>query len=433
MNYKFPVKDINQARDVLEVDFRIADYPQLFVDLEKARIRNKFQNYRASIKRYLNITDDRLERPVDIFRKILFTGFRGSGKSTELYRLTQELQGGDKYFVVFIDMEQKFEMEGFQYEDFYFILIYEFSKVLQETPQLKSKVYLLDDVLSEMLSETEIIKEITKSAKAGAEAETGGGLNIFNLFKAKIDIKADFSAGTKVAKQIRTKIRQNPLKIIRKFNDVLNLIRPEIGQAGLGKDLLFIIDSLERVDFKVYEQLIVRNSFVLREIQTNIILTIPTAAQYLASQYADKGLFRTEMLPVVDVTKTENRSLLGEVLTKRIDFETFFEDYEVLDYLVKMSGGVIRQLLNLTAFCLHYSVSDKLELNDVKESVREYGRQMYETLDDEQIKILRKIKSHEKDFRPANPQEGILLLNLFVLKYNGDYKINPVLDEWIDN
>jgi chromosomal replication initiation ATPase DnaA len=137
------------------------------------------------------------------------------------------------------------------------------------------------------------------------------------------------------------------------------------------------------------------------------------------------------MLPVINIEEQEHRKKLAEIITKRIDFDTFFDSEDVLDFLVQKSGGVIRQLLRLTSFCLLYSMNQKLEISEVKEMVKEYGRQMYETLDGSQIKLLKDFKTGKRKFRPANKSDQTLLLNLFVLKYNGKYAINPVLQEWI--
>ncbi len=442
----FPVKNYFLARKVLEVDFQIKNYPELYVDLTPARKIHKRENkdnYFEQLKKYLNINNedkyDEEARELSVlnlneglYSKILFTGFRGSGKSTELYRMHEYFNHADRFFSVFIDLEQEMDMASFKYEDLFFVLLFKFSKVLSEHPQLKSKAYLVDEILDELLSDKEIIKLVQKVYGGSVEASTGGGINVLNLFKAKVDVKGEFATNTNIATQIRKRLRNNLINIIRKFNNALNLIRPTIIESGLGKDILFIVDSLEKIDFEVYRQLIVLNSYAIRELQVNLVISIPIGAQFLARDIAAKNIFYTVYLPVIQINKPENRKLLGQVIKKRIDFETFFENEEVLDYLIMKSGGVIRQLLKLTAYCLMNSSSGKLKLDEVKEDVKEYGRiEFYDALNDKQIEILKKLKEGKYDFRPANEQDNELLLNLFVLKYNSHYEINPVLEEWI--
>ncbi len=443
----FPVKNFNLARKVLEVDFQIKNHPELFVDLSPARIIDKRKNnvntYFEQLKRHLNINKDdtydeeasqlsQLNLIDSLYSKVLFTGFRGAGKSTELYRIHQYFNHKDRYFSVFIDLEEEMDMSNFYYEDFYFVLLFKFSKVLAENKKLKSKTKIIDNILEDLLSDKEISKVVEKDYKVSASASTGAGFNILNLFKSKIDLKGEFATNTAIATIIRKKLKNNLLGIIRKFNDALNEIRPLIIKNGLGKDILFIIDSFERVDFEIYRQLIVLNSYVIRELQANLILSIPIGAQFLANEVAARNIFNTVYLPVIQIKKVKNRRLLAKLLKKRIDFETFFENEEVLEYLIRKSGGVIRQLLKLTVYCLMNSTEGKLKLEEVKEDIKEYGRtEFYDALNNKQIKILKDLKAGKYEFRPADEEDNLLLLNLFVLKFNSHYEINPVLEEWI--
>jgi hypothetical protein len=115
----------------------------------------------------------------------------------------------------------------------------------------------------------------------------------------------------------------------------------------------------------------------------------------------DKNLFEDFTLPVIKVDNLENRKILAQIIEKRIDKNVFFENDEVLDYLVKMSGGVIRQLLKITAFNLLYASKTPLCMNDAEENTNEYGRQMAEALNEEQLKIMKAIKNKERSFLPA--------------------------------
>ena len=433
MQYNFPVKDLFEARAVLEPDFNLFLYPQLYVNLDKVRIENKFKDYRKNIKRSLNIDEKTGTVHVigNSYKKILFTGFRGSGKTTELRKLEKELSGRNKYFTVFIELEQEYNITRFQFEDFFFILFYKFSLVLNADKDLKHVAKHIDSLIKDLISDKHIEQEIKGRFNTQGDFEASSGFNLLNLFRTKVDIKTEFAGGTTIAKVIRTKIKTKLGAIIDNFNHTLDFIRPEIEKHGKGKDILFIIDGLEKVPFEIYERLIVKDNYAIRNLNVNIITAIPIEAQYLANTRAAQDLFTSFLLPVVRVDNPENRKIMSQVITRRIDFGTFFEDYQTLDFLVKMSGGVLRQLFKLVSFCLLYAENPKLNLFEVKEIVYQYGKMMFETLNAKQIRLLKDFKTGKRQIVPANEEDGILLFNLYLLKYNGFYQINPVMEDFI--
>ncbi len=433
MDYQFPVNDLYHARTVLEPDFDIMKYPQLYVDLDKARIQTKFDNYRSRIKRALNVdelTGHLLSEPKG-YKKILFTGYRGSGKTTELRKLANEITGPKGYFTVFIELEQEYNITRFQPEDFYFILFYKFAQRLMEDKRLKDGADQLSELIRDLISDKETLSEISRRFGASISGKGEAGWNLLSWFMAKINIGAEFSVNSQIAERIRTRIKTRMPDIIDNFNEKLRHIRKTIQKSGQGRDVLFIIDGLEKVQPKVYDELIVHDNTSIRSINANIILSFPIEAQYHSRNRVSKENFDTFFLPVIRVDNESNRKILADVISRRINVEKFFESEEVLDYLVRMSGGLMRQLFKLVSFCLLYADDPRLRMNETQEIVHEYGRMMYEMLSTKQIKVLRELKARKRELKPANEEDGTLLFNLFVLKFNGDYIINPVIDKFI--
>ncbi len=435
MKYNFPVKDLYLARTVLQPDFDIFNYPDLYVNLDAIRINSRFQDYRRNIKRALNLDENTGQlKPLieNNYPKILFTGFRGSGKTTELKKLQQELSGPDKYYTVFIELEQEYNITRFQFEDFYFIIFYNFSKLVNNDPALKKVSGILDELIRDLISDKQIEEEIRKRSSISLGGGGSLGANLLKIFRANVDIKTEFSTSSKIAEKIRTTIKRRLGEIIDNFNEKIRHIRNEIRRQNKGRDILFILDGLEKVPLDIYDQLIVKDNYALRNINASIITAIPIEAQYLADKRVVQDMFTTFLLPVIRVDDPHNRFLMSQVVSRRIDIETFFESEKVLDYLVLMSGGLIRQLFKLVSYCLLYGSNYKITLDEAKELVQAYGQSMFEYLNSKQIKLLKDFKAGKKKIIPANNDDGVLLYNSFLLKHNGHYIINPVIEDFLN-
>ncbi len=433
MDYQFPVQDLYHARTVLEPDFDIMKYPDLYVNLDAARIKTRFDDYRKKIKRALNIDEEtnRLLSEPMAYKKILFTGYRGSGKTTELRKLAKEITRPDGYFTIFIELEQEYNITRFQPEDFYFILFYKFSKRLEADPKLRDGAKLLSEIIRDLISDKETMAEIKRRSEFDVRGRVGGGANLLNWFMSRLDLGMEFSRSSIIADKIRTRIKTRLTEIIDNFNEKLRHIRRSIQRQGKGRDILFIIDGMEKVPRDVYESLVVMDNTALRNINANIVMAFPIETHFHSKGRVSKDSFDTFLLPVIRVDDFHNRMLLAEVIKRRIAVDKFFESEDVLDYLVQMSGGLIRQLFRLVSFCLLYADEPRLRMDETKEIVEEYGRIMYESLNSKHLKVLRDLKFKKKQLQPANEEEGHLLFNLFVLKFNGEYVINPVIDNFI--
>jgi len=433
MDYQFPVRNLYNARSVLEPDFDIMAYPQLYVNLDPARIKTRFDDYRQRIKRSLNIDEysKRLLSEPLAYKKILFTGYRGSGKTTELKKLGREISGQQGYYVIFIELEREYNITRFQPEDFYFIIFYKFVKHLEKFNSLQAEATSLSEIIRDLISDRETTSVINRRIGKNAKFKSGAGFNALNFLMTRLDIGYEFATGSELANRIRTRIKNRIPQIIENFNEKLRHIRRSIQEHNLGKDILFIIDGLEKVPVKVYDSLIIQDHASFREINANMIISVPIEAHFRFNNRVIKDNFDTFLLPVIRVDDAHNRLLLAEVIKRRIDINQFFEGEHVVDFLVKMSGGVMRQLFKLISNCLLFSDSLKVTLKEAKEIVEYYGKQQFEVLNTKQLKRLKEIKNKKRELKPANEEDGPLLFNLFVLKFSEDYIINPVIDLFI--
>ena len=107
--------------------------------------------------------------------------------------------------------------------------------------------------------------------------------------------------------------------------------------------------------------------------------------------------------------------------TKRIDETTFFDE-GVLDKCIEKSGGCPRQLLRIVNKSLIESLGNKITLEKLNKALNKLGNDLKNPLDSEHLKVI-----NNKTYNTADTKCLDLLFSLAILKYNGDYEINPLL------
>jgi len=420
MNYEFPVIDKFQARDVTELDFTIEPTDEkVYVNLDSVRDKS----YIDQIKYNLNIEENQLKKITDTFTKTIFSGHRGSGKSIELKRFHQSINKPDCYMSVHIDIEQEMEVGGFRSEDLFVILI---AKLIERVDGegLSFKSSSLDKIIKEWLSEKTIQEELKKDFKLNLEAEISAGNSFFGFLKFKSALKSIFSTSSTTSENIRRAIRKNPSNLIDQFNDILSELRETLSKGNKAKDILFIFDGTEKIPYEIYEALFVKDSYLIRGINANMIFSVPINSYYNIESNPAADFFQVYLLPMVKLTK-ESRVMLKQIISKRIDVDRFIYD-DALSLCVNKSGGCIRQLIRIVNRAMIIALGGKIKIEIAEKSVHALGEEMKNLLKSEHIDILK-----QKKFNTADAPVLDLLFSLAVLKYNGVRGINPLLEELI--
>ncbi|MDJ0836468.1 MAG: hypothetical protein QNK37_08115 [Acidobacteriota bacterium] len=413
-DFQFPVQDEFDAMEVTELEFEISpDENRAYVNLDVIR----GTAYREKLLKIFHIRNDQLAKPTRTYKKFLFSGHPGCGKTLELRRLHDYIDHEDRYTSILIELEQDLEIGTFKAEDFYILLISALAGRMADHQFVSEE---LNKIGRDWLKDEEIIKELKQNYKMEVGAETQAGAGFFGLLKLKSKLKTLFSYDSITSRKLREKVRDNPMDLIRRFNLVLSEARRVVGDE-LGRDLLFIMDGSEKIIYDVYQKLFVRDAHLLRALEANAIFSIPIHAYFDITNTPHTHFFDYDTLPMIAIND-RSRGKLGEIITKRIDGETFFTD-GVLDYCVNMSGGCPRQLLRIVNRCLVAKTSEQITMNQAELACRDLGQQMRDLLRSEHLDILRNGR-----FDTADPMVLDMLYQLVILKYNGKRKINPLID-----
>jgi len=421
IKYTYPVRTVREAKSVIAPEFQpdLFDDQHLYVNLDDIRDRS----YLDKLYFELGCSEEGFEPTAD-YIKIIFSGHRGSGKSTELRRINKKLDTPEQYFTIFINLEEEVEVGSFQSADFYSLLLH---KLIEELTKSGVKgVSQLQDLAEKLLGgKTE--KSITNKNKLGTNVEGGveAGFKLFG-FGGKASFKEVFSGENEASTTIRREIKQNTLRVINELNVELGDTRMAIQDKGLGKDILFIVDGSEKIQSEVYEELFIKNGNVLAGLNVNMLTAVPISAYYQIEK-APYQFTSKYTVPMIQLEKTTKAAeLMKEIIGKRIDTPLFIEN-DALDDCIFYSGGCIRQLFQVVYTSLKNSLGAKIQRPHVRAGVDELGKFLWEYLDNEHLKVLK-----EGDYRPAERKVGELLYILILLKYNGKIKINPLLQDYLD-
>lgn len=365
--------------------------------------------------------------------KIIFSGHRGCGKSTLLAEFGRRLS--DRYFVVLFSIAETIEMSDVNHINILFSigvnLMLEAEARQVEIPQSTK------DTLDKWFAK----HTRTEAAGIQTEAETKG--SIFKSITTKL----------KVDSTIRYEIKQ---EFERKVSDLvaqLNIIAAQI-QVALKKEILVIIDDLDKLDLAVVNTIYKDNIKALCLPGFRIIYTIPIAAM---RETVLRPIIVTEtndqivVMPVLKLfTKADSRivnaqpraetlGILCEILKKRIASELIVE--KTAENIVLNSGGVLRELIRVANECCRICLrlirrkpGDKIIIDDaiLETAINNIRNDFAVPLGKSDYEIL---KTTYINFKPEDPkqQEFLDLLHgLYVLEYRNRqnwYDVHPIVVE----
>lgn len=353
-------------------------------------------------------------------QKALFTGHRGSGKSTELAKLTQLLQ--DSFFIIHYSIKRILNLFDLKYVDVILSLGLELIREATEQ-KLKVKKQVLEHIL-------DFAKEITREVETGVkeQAEVGAELN---LYVAKLSSKLGTEDAT------RETVRE---KVSHRLSDLLesvDILGREI-EKNTGKRILVIVEDVDKTDLETAKELFYGHATSLLAPAVSIIYTFPTALRH------DNDFIQVEMnfpnvyiLPNIktrfrdDKEDKEGLQQLRTILTKRVKEDLFTDD--ALNNVARVSSGIPRELIALARrACLNARTSDKkiIDQNAVKQAARSKQKDYQVLLTSRQIDLLRNIR---KTKRVENDEDHRSLLhNLSALEYQNDegvwYDVHPLVE-----
>ena len=301
----------------------------------------------ARLKEHIELTDYASTQ--------FFSGFRGSGKTTELLRLQQELIE-DNYLVIYADALKYINpSDEIDITDLLIVIAGAFSDTLESENYAHIKIDSYWSRFTNWLEKTNVsVPEITGKAGKGVEAQIKANLKTTPTFRQELQTK------------LTNRIGELKAQVDEFIEDGVKAIRRDLGDDT---KIVFIFDSLEQIRGSLFnEQEVIKSvervfSRHHRLLELPYIHTIYTVPPWL------KMVMPNAPKPIVilhspkqwenNPERSDNlncRKVFRELIVKRFGadgFKEFFgEDWNAdtetkADQLINLCGGHFRDLLSL--------------------------------------------------------------------------------------
>ena len=424
-----PATNVVDAYKQCNPDYALPADDNRYIDLSEVRGENI--KIISTIRRSIERSDDNT-------CTYLISGHRGSGKTTELFRLKQRLEQ-DHYFCIYFDVGDALDLADISYIDIFLAMVDETSKVLKE-----SNIDIDNDTITdihnwitqEIYTESNVEKQVDGKASAGLEANIG----IPSILKLFGSLTGDIKHSQSQRSTIREKIEKRASDFISKINQFLITVRNEI-QKNNYKDIVIIVDGLEKMHYRTFSlmnnqsdshtQLFVQHAEQLLSLQSHVVYTTPISLFFISNLQNDYE--NVYILPMVRLNDA-GKSTLKELVQKRVDIEAVFSDPTLVDMLIESSGGVVRDLMRLIRLSCDTDET-KVSAKEVKYAVSRLTREYDRLLKPSDIPILERVYRTEL-VNPDDERTNQLLLNRVILEYeNGkrSAKLHPACLEigWV--
>lgn len=369
--------------------------------------------------------------------KILFTGHKGSGKSTELRRLAAHLEA-DGFFVVYFDAATEIDMGGVSYADVLLSTMYQLVSAIHGSDIGADLNVRAVDSLRQRLAK--ITVDLTHSREADVTAETGvdASTGIPGLFKILGRLTVRLKGGESEKRTLRDEIDGDIGLFLEELNDLIADLQIRLRDAE-SKGLVVIVDSLDRIILKslgedgqrtTHKELFIEHADHLMAPSCSMVYTIPVSLlnnQNVANVWGAAP----ELLPMVKVHEPDGADSPGALdamvgaVARRIDLDAVFSDPADVRALCRMSGGHLRDLMILLRSACDYTadgerISTEAVALAIQELVNGYQRSILEA----ELPAL--VEVHRTHRLPNRDDCAGLPLKLLVLEYRNGTTWNDV-------
>ncbi len=367
--------------------------------------------------------------------KFLLGGHPGNGKSTELNKFDYDEAINKRYLVVKYSANEVLDINDVDIIDFLLTMTF---KILEKAEETSTS---LPDFLQNRLKEMEgyftdklIIEKTTTEARQG---EIGGGVEAKTGFRFPfVSLGTDFFAKMRLQSETRKQVRESYRFKITDLRNLVNDIIFNIKPSIKPRDILLIVDDLDKVRPQQAEKLFFEEGSTIGDIKCSALLTLPISMIYspksavivskIGRQKVLRNLRLKDKAGKEDEKAARHRNILRQLVFNRMD-ENLIED-NALEMAVDASGGVFRTLIDIIASASSYSRvhgGERIDTIDMESAIDEERANKKRALNRTYYDILLEIYDHKTLLTKDRVEALELFHSLFALEYmNGD--------EWCD-
>lgn len=365
-------------------------------------------------------------------QKLLFVGHRGSGKSTELSKLAEELD--DLFVVIGFDALTITGRSTIRYEDLMLALSTQVTRACIDRG-------LIGRPAAEPLQEGwQALADWWRQVVAGLSLKTDGGTSTYaslSTLLGEVEIGASQSAFTR--EQLNTQIDRQMPELIRRLNWVIQ----ESERYLNPKRLLLIIEGLDKVDLEAARHIFNDHAPTITAPQATMIYTFPLALRYSPDYQAVRRNFQLDsFLPNLSLHHRDGaedvagRAALRQMILNRLDTACISD--AALQAIISASGGIPVDLVKLISGAALYALerheqAASIELEDAQNAIRDLRRELAANLNLAEWRVLK--QCHHQRRLSNEPDIQQLLYKGALIEYSNEVQwcdVHPALWSLLD-
>lgn len=419
--------------------------------IETTDARDPASSRREEIAQCLERRDPEEEDSV----KILLAGHAGSGKSTELVKLQQE--HADQFAFARFSLIKEAQIGHASIDTILILTVEAIARALKEVgcPVKKETLQGVYDWFTEVfeIEERDLERTGALGGQVGAEDSLLGKILGLGAY-----LKADIKTGAKTLHKTINKENKRLSELAFQTNLLIKEARLGVREQ-LGKDLLLIMEDLDKCTIQEADAFFIENPAPLADLPCKVVLTAPVflLCNPRASQL--RSFFEIITLPMIKLVEPDGSKVdagwkaLREILDERLALDDLVDE-DAIELAIEKTGGVLRHLFETLELANNVArqavrrgrreeeriiqADVRYGLNRLKsELLRQIGvmglPEEFAGVTTEQLYgRLRELHERQKPGRVASDQINLLLLQAHALiEYNGEgwHQVHPLIAE----
>ena len=374
-----------------------------------------------------------LRQPASSWLHVAFASHRGAGKTSELHRLAKELE--QRYFCIYLESNVELDPYTIDGDDLLMVLARAVESTMREARMALPRE-LLEKVANWFADITESKGWLERATlDFGTGAEASAQVPFFAKLFAKLTTLLKHESERR--RQVKSTLRQYPGTLLDSVNAVLDAAAAVLRKRG--KELLVILDNLDRYPPKVIDELLVQGADRIANLHCYLILTPPISLIYRPESELIETRFPCELMNAVKLRDPAGsyqkpidpgRDLMLSALALRVDLARLIPEEATRERIIAASGGAIRDCIEYVQEASLLASGEYLDMADVdRVLVRRVQRLRDRINANGWHNVLERIARTKQ--LSADPMCLDVLYHRLVLKYNeaGWYDIHPLVAE----
>lgn len=368
---------------------------------------------------------------------VLFCGHRGTGKSTELRRIRQQLDKPGLFKVILVDAGQDvgLDLNNLEYPDVCLALARTLCEQLKNAEGIEIDPVFLSP-LEKWFTERVLVTEAFKEWKADVTTGADGKWGIPFLSEFFLKLSTTFKTGTTRKDEARTILKSSFGEFAEAFNKLILHVEARMERTWKAPRLLFIVDGTDRLTGKDSERFFIEDVYQLRQLRGLFIYCAPIHLVHVSSsvRQAFDHICKVPALKLTDkfdprrpetrVEHPQAREVMRQLILKRAPAR-FFQpdpvttgDWSTVDYFIRVSGGHLRDLIRLLNYAFQSTTTELFDLASARAAEKKLATDYRHILKSADYERLAQIDTTAADANATDVETRDLLYNLALLEYN---------------